>query len=396
VESPDPCIRLVEQCTALVQRVGLAAGAQRRMTACVETVLSGGTVAGLAIDPTMRACAAVTAMQNRDVDGSGTSSCDKVVDACKRGGYYVGGYKQHKGLWWSCVTPLITGGDNPPVTLDPGVADACVQQVVSPSASPFLPPEPGAAPVPGIPDLPDMVSTIPFYWKPNETALEQTKVVITAEVDGLRGNFVVDLGAPRLNLNRTFLQPSARGGVEAVTDANRAPETGDEVAHVTMRLGTLVIDVEDPWVRGSNPRHINAFLNHMWGNFSWVFAPRLGNISLTVLEPFETIIDYTHRRVVLIRLDKQGHRMAKVPAYQPKLTVPLFDLTRHDSAARWWGIAVRDDNTLDTLDLARNTQIRMLDTGDPTDHDDVLGHPFLHHLGVFGVNHRTHQLILYR
>jgi hypothetical protein len=51
---------------------------------------------------------------------------------------------------------------------------------------------------------------------------------------------------------------------------------------------------------------------------------------------------------------------------------------------------------LDTLVVANNTQPRMMDTGDPTDHDDVVGYPFLAHLGVFGLNHRTHQFILYK
>ena len=30
---------------------------------------------------------------------------------------------------------------------------------------------------------------------------------------------------------------------------------------------------------------------------------------------FETILDYVHQRVVLIRLDSTGHRLAAVPAY---------------------------------------------------------------------------------
>jgi hypothetical protein len=253
--------------------------------------------------------------------------------------------------------------------------------------------------VTGIPNLPNVVTVVPFYWKANETDLERTKVIIPAEVDGRRGNFVLDLGDPNLDLNRTFLQPSPTGGVDTVTDANRIPEhDGEDSAHVTLRIGTLIDSFVEPTLGGPNPRQINAFLNHIFGNFSWVFAPRLGNIGLSVLEPFETIIDYTHRRVVLIRLDSAGHRLAAVPAYTPKWTAPLIDMPLAHDARQWWGIAVRPFvNTVDTLTSANNTETKMMDTGTPTnDNDeDILGYPFLSQLGVVGFNHRTHQFILY-
>jgi hypothetical protein len=283
------------------------------------------------------------------------------------------------------------------------VASACASVATTPATPPPAGQRPAgagqrpvSAAVPGIPDLPDVVTVVPFYWKANETELEQTKVVIPADVDGRRGNFVLDLGAPRLNLNRTFLQPSPTGGVDTVTDANRSPEHhGEDSVHVTLRIGTLIDSFVEPTIGGPNPRQINAFLNHMWGNFSWVFAPRLGNVSLSVLEPFETIIDYTHRRVVLIRLDPAGHRLAPVPAYTPKWTAPLIDMPLAHDARQWWGIAVRPDNTVDTLTSANNTETKMMDTGTPTNDEDILGYPFLSQLGIVGFNHRTHQFILY-
>ncbi|HXC24469.1 MAG TPA: hypothetical protein VNU46_01030, partial [Gemmatimonadaceae bacterium] len=250
--------------------------------------------------------------------------------------------------------------------------------------------------IPGIPNQPTLVTVIPFVTKDNETDAEKTKVVIPAKVGNAYGNFVLDLGAPRFNLNRTFLQPSATGEIDTITDAHRIPEgDGEDAVHATIRIGTLVDTVIDPTVTGPNPKHINAFLNHMWGNFSWVFAPRLGNIGTSVLEPFETIIDYTHQRVVLIRLDKAGHRLAQVPAYTPKWTTQLIDMPLANDARMWWGIAVRPDYTLDTANTANNTVTKAMDTGAP-ENGNLLGYPFLSHLGVVGFNHRTHQVILYR
>jgi hypothetical protein len=255
---------------------------------------------------------------------------------------------------------------------------------------------------------------VPFYSKPNETAREKTKVVIPAEVDGRHGIFILDLGATETVLNRTFLQPRSVGGVDTVTDANRIPDHtpmtdyfhGDlqpfDKAHVTMRIGTLVSNSDSPCLTHTlqepDPHRYNAVLGHLWGNFSWVFAPRLGNIGLAELEPFETIIDYTHRQVVLIQLDQIGHRLVEVPAYTPKWTAPLVPvpLPRDVKGCDWLGLAIQPGSTLDTLNTANNTQVRALDTGAPESGDDLLGYDFLSHLGVFGVNQRTHQLILYR
>jgi hypothetical protein len=264
--------------------------------------------------------------------------------------------------------------------------------------------------IPGVPNRPDLVTVIPFYWKPNETHLEQTKVIIPVEIDGWHGIVNLDLGAGTAILNRTFLQPSPTGGVDTITDANRLPDSTSredylsgspkdwEKAHVTMRIGTLLDEFDCPALTqaaGESPPHrYNAILNHLWGNFSWVFSPRLGNIGPDVYEQFETIIDYTHRRVVLIRLDQAGHRLVQVPAYTPKGTAPL--VVESAVAGTDLKLAVGPDNTLDTLNTANNTQVKVLDTGSPSSDDSNLGYDFLSHLGVFGLNQRTHQFILYR
>jgi hypothetical protein len=278
-----------------------------------------------------------------------------------------------------------------------------------PALQPPAPSQVGTAPPaaslsPGIPNLPDVVTVVPFYSKPNETEEEQTKVIIPAEVDGRRGNFVVDLGDLELDLNRTYWQPSPTGGVDTVTDATRLPDhtTDDpnswDYVYVTVRIGTLQVPAfEDRSLRAiPNHQHANAELNHYFGNYSWVFAPRLGNIGLSVLEPFETIIDYTHHRLVLIRLDAAGHRLASVPAYTPRWSAPLLDTGPAGQPPLWWGVAVRPDNTVDTVTAANNTEHRTIDTGDPTNHDEMLGYTFLSALGVVGFNHRTHQFLLYR
>ena len=269
-----------------------------------------------------------------------------------------------------------------------------------------------AAILPGIPNRPDLVTVVPFYTKPEETDLEKTKVVIEAEIDGRRGVFIFDLGDEPVMLNRTYLQPNASGGVDTVTDANRTVDntprtdyfdrdnfTQFDRAHVTVRIGTLVSHFDDPQLtvalKESNLHRVNVLLGHLWGDFGWVFAPRLGNIGPAVIEPFEAIVDYTHKRVVLIRLDSAGHRMVDVPAYTPRWTTPLVHVPIDVYNLQSLGIAVGPENQLDTLIASNNTQINIIDTGAPEDGGGVLGYPFLSQFGAFGINQRTHEFILY-
>ena len=280
------------------------------------------------------------------------------------------------------------------------VAGLCVAAaVVARHVTVRAAPHPLVSHIPGIPDAPDDVTVVRFYEKPDETPLERTKVVISAWVDSAAyGNFVLDLGAPRLNLNRTFLQPGRTGGVDSVTAGNRIPERGvEDSVHVTLRIGSLSAVPVDPGAPPGDPDAPNAFLNHLWGNFSWVFAPRLGNIGLSVLRPFETIIDYTHKRVVLIRLDSAGRRLVKVQAYTPVWTTRLIDVAGHgpNDSRRWWGITVRPDGVLDTANTRADTVLRAMDSGAPSN-GRLLGYPFLRGLGTVGFNHRAHQFILYR
>ena len=301
-------------------------------------------------------------------------------------------------------------GMSAPAVSAPACKEASAASSGSGAAS-LTPPAAGGSMV-GIPNRPNDVAVLPFYTKPNETDLEKTKAVIEAEIDGHRGVFIFDLGAGTAVLNRTVLQPNTKGGVDTVTDANRLPDNtprsdyinSDEQsrqldhAHVTVKLGTLVSNYDDPalteFLQEKNPHRYNAELGHLWGNFGWVFGPRLGNLGPAVFQPFETIVDYTNRRVVLIRLDSAGHRVVDVPAYPQRVTMPLSTM-REGAGFAALGLAVDPCDSLDTNNPARNLWVKMLDTGAPGNEGNILGYPFLSGLGAFGVNQRTHQFILY-
>jgi hypothetical protein len=294
------------------------------------------------------------------------------------------------------------------------------------------------AQVHGIPNRPELVTVVPFVWKPNETDDERANVAIPAEVDGHRGVFILDLGSVWFELNRTYLQPNPNGGADTITEANRIPErdtAASTYVHITtVRIGTLISRFEDPALKAPSGRPANALLNHMWKNFTvGGFVPQLGAIGPTVLEPFETIIDYRHQQVVLIQLDSAGHRLVDVPAYTPVWSAPLLDIQlgqdwgKH-AASSWWGVEALLGGVPDTLIIdsgtqdnritaktakqiaaykAKNNNQYSLMIADRTfkhvhlqEHllqdINILGYTFLRSLGVVGFNHRTHQILLYR
>jgi hypothetical protein len=296
----------------------------------------------------------------------------------------------------------------------------------------------------GIPHRPDLVTVVPFVETGAPlTAGEATRVPIIAEVDGWRGLFLLDTGNPYVDLNRAFLRPKPGGGVDTVrdtdtTDRHRLPDwEGMDSVHVVLRIGTL-LDTLAPLPDGPNPRRLNAFVDHIMKVIP-DFEPRLGMLGLAALEPFETIIDYRRRRVVLIRLDAAGHRLVDVPAYTPVWSAPLIDIPRASyrmrytrGTAPWWGVRAVMNGVADSL---------LFDTGSPTnpisqrlqeklvskgrvdslviagrtfglglwgefevggtgpgavEMPNMLGYPFLSNLEVVGFNHRAHQFLLYQ
>ena len=290
------------------------------------------------------------------------------------------------------------------------VADGCATAATTQREQAATTQMPARELAPGIPDLPDLVTVVPFYSKPDETGEEQTLVAMPVEIDGLHGIVLLDLGAAFTTLNRTFLQPNSIGGVDSITDDNRISDHTPwnqivldrprewEKVHVTMRIGTLLVNLEDPDLNSAarvrNQYQYNAVLGHMWNNFGGPFAPRLGHIGPAALQQFETIVDYKNKQVVLIRLDSKGHRMAAVPAYMPRWAAPLVPVPYYESM-HTWGLAVGPQNILDTLNTAHNTKVKMLDTGTSDSNDRLLGYDFLNNLGVFGINQRTQQFLLY-
>jgi hypothetical protein len=270
--------------------------------------------------------------------------------------------------------------------------------------------------VPAVPVLPDLVTVIPFQ------SVRSGFIYLPAEVDGRRGRFIFDTGSPVVALNSAYIRPGSNGGIDTVRKENASTAFPAYVTvnlH-TVRIGTLLQKLDSARAGGPSAATIkyNAAIvdSSRWAGES---EPVIGDLGLSALEAFESILDYAHQRLVLIRLDSAGHRLAQVPGYTPALTVPLVPIEQ------WWGVIgllnnkTADTLTFDTGDFA-NTLAPTVRPGQHfelmskvdltlTGHlfpavsfvvgmadSDVLGAPFLQQQGVVGFNFRAHQFILYR
>jgi hypothetical protein len=195
-----------------------------------------------------------------------------------------------------------------------------------------------AWPGPGRPHLPDsaLVTVVPFRLT---TQPDTGFILLSVEIDGHPGTVLLDTGCPFFYLNRQYMPPDHVGpSVGAIT------QSGESVVpwfvH-TLHIGTLVqhydsTRAETPLAPGQ-PVGVNAVIvsaaqDERLQQFG---RPILAFLGLPALAPFETIIDYAHQRLLLIRLDAAGHRLAPVPGYTPTTTLPLSLLHQ-----QYYGVAV--------------------------------------------------------
>ena len=239
----------------------------------------------------------------------------------------------------------------------------------------YLHDSPTAALMSDIPLLPDLVTVVPFQQNGDG------QINVVAEVDGRHGTFVLDTGSPLIVLNVMYWRPNPTGNPDTAAAGSGAE---GEVTARTLRIGTFLqqLDPHDvgaprPW----KPSNTNSIV------MSWdALGSRFGTLGLPAMEPFETIIDYAHQRLIVIRLDSAGRRLAAVPAFTPRTTHRLVhvELGEQKEEGEGWGLVAQGDTT-------------MIDTGALYSDDDLFGPTnLMQEGGAVGFNLRTRQLIRYQ
>ncbi|HXC24889.1 MAG TPA: hypothetical protein VNU46_03165 [Gemmatimonadaceae bacterium] len=278
-----------------------------------------------------------------------------------------------------------------------------------------------------------MMTILPFQHVPGG-AIEAGGIYVQAALNGRHGTLNLDTGAWLMQLGSNHWTRHPDSTLDTLRDARAAdPDTSqDGAARVeTIQFGTLpphhldLTDVQtvNGFYGGENPLRENVNVNfgewdpHMAGG-----KAVLGDLGLVDLVPYETIIDYQHQRLILIRLDTTGRRLAPVPTFTVVDSVPL------QPPFCWLHIKVRVGDVEKNLVLDTGTPIsNVLDTRggfSPTldtlrigtrvfpavsfsldggvhpqieryNISGILGGPSLRQIGVFGINLRTHYLLFY-
>jgi hypothetical protein len=241
--------------------------------------------------------------------------------------------------------------------------------------------------------------------------------------------FFLDSGSPLVLLNNAYWRLDPTTGVDTLQTGDPLTPGHTFVNVHTMRVGSLVYHFDTTHVESAGQFRNNAIVWPKEDRFQSFNPPVLGFFGQPALAPFETIIDYTHQRLVLIRLDSAGRRRVPVPAYTPATTIPLVVAP----SGQHYGVMASIGTVQQELDIDTGSPVNVLtqtvstalkdqvvaeDTASVTiNHlrlgtrpydsvrfykiDDLaklnmLGYPFLSRHSAVGLNYRTHELILYK
>lgn len=140
-------------------------------------------------------------------------------------------------------------------------------------------------------------------------------IVVKAEIDGLKGNFILDTGAPALLLNTARLE---KAGAPCVSNARGVTGKVNQVSLLEIRhFKSYQLDLYNIPAQSFDLSHLERARN----------IEVLGLIGYEVLKYFEVEVDYETQMVTLWRLHKTGKRIKAsdtLPAY-----VHRFQLNGH-------------------------------------------------------------------
>lgn len=131
-------------------------------------------------------------------------------------------------------------------------------------------------------------------------------ILIEAEVDSIKGKFILDSGAPHLILNTNYFEGhKTKRTVGGITGGN----TNLELYDMTY-FSWDAEEVKDVQVEAINLSHIEASKQ----------TKVLGLLGFDVFKSFEIILDFTEQKLTLYKLDKKGNHLeadnnAKKPAH---------------------------------------------------------------------------------
>jgi hypothetical protein len=157
---------------------------------------------------------------------------------------------------------------------------------------------------------PALIERVPFY-------LADGLILISGDVHGQHGYWLLDTGAPSLVINtaQVFLRTSI-DRTTTVTDIYKG--------HSEQRLAQVPVFHWGPFTireAGAIAMDLHSLeaVIHRTTPPSFADLPFLGILGIAQIEPFVTVLDYQAKQIVLVSLDSHGHPRVPVPGPVPTI-----------------------------------------------------------------------------
>lgn len=137
-------------------------------------------------------------------------------------------------------------------------------------------------------------------------------ILLEARVDSMRGNFILDTGAPFLVLNKSWFR---KYGTTAVAQA------GGITGGISEVMTTMVREVQLGEITYNQVEADVIELNHLENSRG---VPIFGLLGLNLFKSFEMRIDYDKQQIRLFRLDKKGRRIAGPASEKVLEEIPFY------------------------------------------------------------------------
>ncbi|MBC8322612.1 MAG: aspartyl protease family protein [Candidatus Marinimicrobia bacterium] len=153
--------------------------------------------------------------------------------------------------------------------------------------------------------------TVPIFMQ-SEFELHHNLIIVSAEIDGQKGNFILDSGAPVMILNKHHFSH-----IDSVNSMGGKGVTGRRMT------STSIQNMKHFKWNDYEMRDFDAVFHDLSHLENELDIKIIGLISYRELEHFETMFDYENMRLMLFKLDEDGYTIAQVQRENPGVEIPF-------------------------------------------------------------------------
>jgi hypothetical protein len=156
------------------------------------------------------------------------------------------------------------------------------------------------------------IAEIPFTMSGN-------LVLVEAEVNGQKGFFILDSGAPGLKINTVHCKPINANSLSENENAGITGEVGQVFLQTIRKFAWNHILIKNVQVESFDLSHVESAKQHKI----------LGLIGYEIFKDYEMLLDYKAFQIVLYELNQNGDRLASRSIDTPPTDTTSFKLVGH-------------------------------------------------------------------